>query len=63
MESEIVNTGDMRVRIYQNFYAAGDTVTIKYKNAATQGDIAGAVWNTYSGEFTSLGYIQVRIEV
>ena len=62
MESEVVNTGVVDVALFQNLYAAGDNVTLKYRHGATQEDCEAAGWSAYSGQFTSLGYVQVRIE-
>jgi len=62
MESPAVNIGAGMVTLAWNKYASGDVPTIKYKNAATQGGLAGAGWNVYSDQFDCLGWAQVRIE-
>jgi len=62
MESEIVNTGATTWTIALNQYSAGDSVTIKYKTAATSAGIAGASWTTYSGAFESSGFVKIRLE-
>jgi hypothetical protein len=51
-----------KARIRLNVYDSGDSVTIKYKTAATAGDLSGNPWTTYSGTFTSSGWVQVRLE-
>jgi len=62
MVSEVVNTGIKTVQLLQNTYAAGDTVTLKYRHGADEATCLAAGWNTYSTPFISLGYIQVRVE-
>ena len=62
MESEIVNTGATTWTIALNQYSAGDSVTIKYKTAATSAGIAGASWTAYSGAFESSGFVKIRLE-
>ena len=62
MESEIVNTGSETVTIELNKYGSGDSVTVKYKTAATSAGISGATWTAYSVPFASSGFAQVRLE-
>ena len=62
MISEVVETGAMLVTLLQNVYATGDTITISYRHGATVGDCTAASWNAYSIPFTSLGYVQVKVE-
>lgn len=62
MYSEVVNTGGIYVELLQNVYASGDTVTLQYRHGITQTACEAASWNAYSGQFISLGYMQVRIE-
>lgn len=61
MESEDWQTGALSVTISLNVYAAGDAVTVQYKTAASQGDLAGASYNAYAGEFESLGWVKVKV--
>jgi hypothetical protein len=61
MISEIWDTGDQIVELLQNEYAIGDDVDLDYRHGATPGACAVAGWNNYTGKFTSLGYVQVRI--
>lgn len=62
MVSEIVNTGAYTVTLFQNHYdGTGDNVTLEYRHADSEGDISSASYNTYSGSFTSLGYVQIRV--
>jgi hypothetical protein len=61
MESETVYTGAVTVQLLQNAYAAGDTVVLEYKTAATEGGIAGASWTNYAGNFVSLGYVKIKV--
>lgn len=62
MISEIVNTGAIVVALRQNFYkTTGDDVSIYYRTAATEGGITSASWLLYGEQFTSLGYVQVKL--
>lgn len=61
MESEIVNTGSVTVTVATNNYTAGDTVTVSYRTAATEGGVSGASYSTYSAPFASSGYVQVKV--
>ena len=61
MTSEIVFSDTLTIELLQNVYSAGDTVSLEYRHASTEGGIAGAGWNTYTVKFMSLGYVQVRL--
>lgn len=62
MVSEVVNTGTVTVQLLINVYAAGDTVTVKYRHGATQVACEAAEWTDYVTPFASLGYVQARLE-
>jgi hypothetical protein len=62
MDSEVVNTGAVAIKLLQNVYAAGDTVALKYRHGASQAACEAAGWLTYTEPFTSLGFVQVRME-
>lgn len=62
MESEIVETGAGLYEIDQNYYKAGDNVTLKYKHGATQAACDAAEFGAYSAPFDSLGFVQIRVE-
>ena len=63
MESHMVNTGTVDIVLLQNEYdPTGDDVTMKYRHGATPNACAAAAWEDYVGGFTSLGYVQVRLE-
>jgi hypothetical protein len=62
MESEMVDTGAVDVIILQHEYGAGDNITIKYRHGATPNACSAAAWVAYGGQFTSLGYLEVRVE-
>lgn len=62
MESEVVYTGAVQVNLSQNVYSAGDTAVLKYRHGASEAACLAASWNTYSSEFISDGYVQVRVE-
>jgi len=63
MISEVIAlTCGGNVEILQNTYAAGDTITIKYRTGATEGACLDADWLAYTDPFVSVGYIQVRVE-
>lgn len=62
MISEIVETGDQIIQLLQNNYAAGDDVNMYYRTGATPEACFSAIWTTYSTPFTSLGYVQVKLE-
>jgi len=62
MISETVYTGAFTIELSINVYAAGDTVTIKYRTGADQAACESAEWSTYSTPFDSLGYVQARVD-
>jgi hypothetical protein len=62
MVSDVWNTGVWTVEIAYNVYAAGDTVTVKYRTDADPVDILALGWTDYTVPFESLGYVQVRLE-
>ncbi len=62
MISEVFNTGVANIVLQQNVYIAGDDVTIKYRHGDTPTACEGASWNDYVGQFTSLGFVQIRLE-
>jgi hypothetical protein len=62
MESEVVLTGAFSVTLLQNVYAAGDGASLFYRHGNSIAACQGASWNAYTVPFTSLGYVQVRIE-
>ena len=63
MESDIVNTGTVYVEVLQNNYdVLGDDVTLSYRHGATPNACAAAGWNSYTVPFSSLGYVQVRLD-
>ncbi len=57
---EVVNTGGNLVRLRQNVYAAGDSITLQYRTAASVLTLTGTVWTNYAAPFQSLGFTQVR---
>jgi hypothetical protein len=59
--SNVVHTGARSVLVKQNFYVAGDTVLLEYRDGATEAACLAASWNTYSAPFTSAGFVQVRL--
>ena len=62
MVSETVYSGTLTVQLLQNEYAAGDTVTLKYRTGADQAACEAADWVEYSEPFDSLGYVQARVD-
>ena len=63
MISEVVNTGQYQVTLYQNLYdPLGDDADLDYRHGTTPGNCQSAGWNDYTVPFMSLGYIQVRIQ-
>jgi hypothetical protein len=62
MVSEVVNTGATHYTLALNQYAAGDTVTVKYRTGASSAACQAASYSTYSGSFLSEGFVQVRLE-
>ena len=62
-EYEDWNFGTMLCALQKDKYQSGyGSVTIKYKNTATQAALAGAGWNIYSVPFACLGWLKVRVE-
>ena len=63
MESEVVQTGTYTVEIYQNKYdITGDDVQLRYRHGISEAACLGAVYQDYTVPFTSLGFVQVRVE-
>jgi hypothetical protein len=63
MESEVVNTGAYTVTIYQNKYdGTGDDVVLRYRHGVDEASCLSASWNNYTVPFTSLGFVQIRVE-
>jgi hypothetical protein len=63
MVSEVIDTDVSFVTIEQNVYDEdGDDVTIKYRHGATEVACLNATWNAYVDTFSSLGYVQIRLE-
>lgn len=62
MTSEIVDTGARTIELDYNHYRAGDAVLLRYRHGATPADCVAAGWINYTVPFTSLGYVQVRVE-
>jgi hypothetical protein len=62
MQSEIANPGSFRITLSLNVYRSGDSVTLKYRTAATIEGIESAEWIIYTGAFQSSGYVQLRLE-
>jgi hypothetical protein len=62
MESEVVNTSTRSIKLLQNTYSAGNTVTIKYRTGASESACRAAGWSTYTVPFDSTGYVQIRVE-
>jgi len=60
-----VETGAVEVKIMYDKYAvgAGDPGTIQYRTGADKAACEGAGWNDYIGHFTSLGWVQVKVNV
>jgi hypothetical protein len=61
MVSEVVATGVEDVIILYNVYAAGDAIDLDYRHGNTVANCLAAAWQDYTGAFTSLGFVQVRI--
>jgi hypothetical protein len=59
--SEIVDTGTVDIEITYNQYLSGDTIDLDYRHGATAIACESAGWNNYTGAFTSLGFVQVRV--
>jgi hypothetical protein len=62
MVSEVFQTGANIIVILQNEYSQGDYAVLKYRHGTTQSACEAASWNLYSGQFASLGYVQIRLE-
>lgn len=62
MESGVVKTGAGLFELDQNFYQAGDDVTLKYRHGATLVACEAAAYGAYVAPFDSLGFVQVRLE-
>jgi hypothetical protein len=62
MISEVVNTGAYEVTLLQNEYNTGDAGDMDYRHGATQEACEGASWNDYTVPFTSLGFVQIRMQ-
>jgi len=62
MESPPWNLGSGdNARVSINKYLSADSPTVKYRTAATEAALTGG-YSVYSVPFTSLGWVQVRIE-
>lgn len=62
MDSEVVNTGAVAIKLFQNVYSAGDAILLRYRHGASQAACEAAEWIAYTEPFTSLGFVQVRVE-
>lgn len=62
MESEIVYTGNYQVTLLQNVYATGEDILLRYRHGNTVENCLAAEWNNYTSPFSSLGYVQIRVE-
>jgi hypothetical protein len=51
-----------RVVLRYNKYRAGHTAVIKYKKGETLALCNADTWHTYTGPFTHIGWIRVRVE-
>jgi hypothetical protein len=56
--------GDTRKQVVLklNKYGSGDDFVIKYKKGTTIAECNGSVWLLYTGPFTHVGYIRLRVE-
>ena len=61
MESEIVYTDVNTVTLLENEYQAGDSFTIEYRHASTEGAVSGESYIAYTAPFFSDGYVQVKV--
>lgn len=61
MISEIVDTGNVGIKILYNVYIAGDAIDLNYRHGATLDACEAAGWNNYVGSFVSAGFVQVRV--
>jgi hypothetical protein len=62
MESEVIHSGAIDLLLLQNEYGTGDAVVLKYRHGIDEDACLAAAWVIYSTSFTSLGYVQARIE-
>ena len=62
MESEVVDTSTLTVELDYNHYAAGDAITLLYRDGATEVACLAADWTDYTVPFMSLGFVQIRVE-
>ncbi len=59
----IVHPGEGSVvTLQKNKYGTGGTSVLKYRTASTVAGIFSATWTEYTVPFSSLGYVQIRIE-
>ena len=58
------NMGNVEVEITYDQYETGYfSGTIEYRTGATRVICEAASWNTYTGHFTSIGWVQIRFSV
>lgn len=58
------NTGAVEVEITYDQYDTGlGSGSIEYRTGATRVTCEAASWNAYTGHFTSLGWVQIRVSV
>lgn len=62
MESEIVNTGAVKIELIQGKYQAGNTTNMYYKTGDSVSSCEAASWVEYTGFFQSSGYIKIKFE-
>jgi len=62
MESEVCDTGSRLILLKQNFYVAGDTILLRYRQGNSPANCLAASWNNYVSAFASSGYVQIRVE-
>lgn len=51
-----------RVSLGKYVSSSGPGLTVRYKNEATKAACEGAGWTLYATDFTSLGWVMVRLE-
>lgn len=63
MLSEVINTGPNKVTIKFNQYKNGDYPSggVLYRTGSTIYNVLHSAFQSYTGEFTSLGYVQIEI--
>lgn len=63
MISEMVELGAGNATITIDKYdtGSGPAPTIEYKNGDSEANCDADSWNVYSGEFTSLGFVRIRV--